>query len=152
MSMASEKKLKSDQRLLDLCHEITNIYKTHPNSIPKEALKEASSLVSVFENHQFGPNFKNLRDKKIELFEMCLLDISMGGDMLRAGSFQISFKNGQLQCQHKYFGDASDGELVYSVSLKNQVAFQGFKKNEADEISQEHINQLSLYFACARAV
>ncbi|MFN7904047.1 MAG: hypothetical protein ACK5P5_02585 [Pseudobdellovibrionaceae bacterium] len=151
MSSSSEKKAKANKRLLQMCHKITKIYKHNPEAIPKDDLKEAANLVSIFENTQFGPSFQDIFKKKIELYEACLLDVAMGADLLRTGSFQICFTHGKLQVQHKYFGDPSDGELVYSVTLKNQAAFQNFKQNEADEISQDDINRLCLYFACARA-
>lgn len=150
MSAAKKILKKGDQRLLEMCQEVSRIYEESPQSIPKEDLKDAASLVSIFENQQFGENFRNLREVKKRLFEDCLLDIASGGDLLRTGTFQICFKAGQLEVSHRFFGESSEGDLVYSVFLKKQAAFQNFKQTEADEIPQDQINRLSLYFACAR--
>jgi hypothetical protein len=142
---------KADQRLLSLCSEISQIYEESPESIPKDDLREASKLLSIFRNQQFSEKFKNFRLQKHKLFDKCLLDIARGGDLLRTGTFDICFFSGRLKINHRQFGEPPEGEVVISVTLKKQAAFQKFKENEADEISQQDINRLCLYFACARA-
>ena len=150
MSSAAKTDKKGNQRLLDMCNEISEIYRGSPDSIPKQDLKEAAHFVSIFENEQFGENFKNIKEMKRKLFDECLLDIAGGGDLLRTGSFYICYRAGSLEVSHRFFGESTEGDVVFSVTLKKQAAFQKFKENEADEIPQEEINKLSLYFACAR--
>ncbi len=150
MSALKKDQKKGDKRLLEMCAEVSRIYHESPQSIPREDLKEASSLISIFENQQFGENFRNIKEIKMQLFDECLLDIAGGGELLRTGIFQICFRANQLEVSHRFFGESTSGDLVYSVSLKKQAAFQSFKQTEADEIPQDQINKLSLYFACAR--
>jgi hypothetical protein len=150
MSALKKNRKRGDKRLLEMCAEISRIYQESPQSIPKEDLKDAASLVSIFENQQFGESFRNIKEMKKQLFDDCLLDIAGGGELLRTGIFQICFRSNQLEVSHRFFGDPTSGDLVYSVSLKKQAAFQNFKQTEADEIPQDQINKLSLYFACAR--
>lgn len=109
-------------------------------------MKSVSSKI-----HSSDENFRICEKKREELYKTCLLDVASGGQQLRTGTFQIYFANGKLGVSHKFFGESTEGEMVYSVTLKKQAAFQKFKQNEADEIDQEMINAMSLYFACAIA-
>jgi hypothetical protein len=137
---------KSTARLLDMADELIEVFRTDPSALPKEDYKAAVNKVSVFENTQFSNRFQNLNQLKKDLYKTCLVDISEGGEGFKSGVYQIYFQNGQLHSGHKLFGDVQPGEVVYSIGLKNFMAFQGFKEKEADDLEQEEINCLSLYF------
>ena len=143
---------KSTERLLAMSEELIEIFRADPSALPKEDYQKAKKMIATFENPQFGNNFKNMKALKKELYRECLVSIAEGADPLKSGVYQIFFKDGNLSMGHKLFGDPQEGELIYSVGLKDFMAFQGFREKEADELDQETLNCLSLYFIYALSV
>lgn len=137
---------KSTERLLAMSEELIEIFRADPSALPKEDYQKAKKMIAVFENPQFGSNFKNLKELKVELYKECLVCVAEGADPLKSGVYQIFFKDGGLTMGHKLFGDPQEGELIYSIGLKDFMAFQGFREKEADDLDQETLNCLSLYF------
>lgn len=149
--MTNSQHKKSTLRLLDMAGELVEIFNKKPHALPKKDYKNGQNLVSVFENPQFTTHFQNLAQLKEKLYKDCLIDISEGGEGFKTGVYSIYFEHGQLQTCHKLFGDTRSGELVFSVGLKSFMAFQGFKEKEADELAQDDINCLSVFFIYALA-
>lgn len=142
---------KSTQRLLDMATELIDIFRIDLSLIPKEDYKSAQNLLSIFDNPEFSFRFQNLSGLKNQLYTKCLIDVAEGAKALKTGVFQIYFQNGQLLVGHRNFGESQSGELVYSVGLKNIVAFQGFKDRTSSDLQQTEINWLSLYFIYSMA-
>ncbi len=137
---------KSTERLLEMSEELIEIFRSDPSALPKEDYQKAKKMIAVFENDQFGTSFKNLKALKRKLFKDCLVSVAEGADAFKSGVYQIIFKEGCLSTGHKLFGDAQDGELIYSIGLKDFIAFQAFREKEADDLDQETLNCLSIYF------
>lgn len=128
------------QTLLQLAEQM----KENPQGIDRELVRRGDQLLGVFHDENYGLTFKDLRTKKRYAIEMVAKDISEGALTLQTSSIGVSFTDGKMLPFITPMGTPAKGTVVFSLNWKDTKAFQNWRDNEQNEISQDDINT-SLY-------
>lgn len=107
------------------------------------------SLLAVFQDPSFRETFPGLQDLKVGIIGAVARDIAEGLSVLRTSSLGICYKEGKMVPYRAAFNSPGVSNVVFSISWKNQKAFQKWKDGEGYYVSQEEINA-SIYHLAVR--
>lgn len=135
-------KQKSFQEAIqDLVHIIAN----DRGSIDRSDYKLGSESVGIFHDSNFSDSFKNLKDLKKQVLHDAIEDLSTGANNLRSGQYGVVFSQNSLSKFLSTHDAPPQGQVIFSIFLKDVVAFKNWRNNEGDELPQDEINS-SIYF------
>lgn len=123
--------------------ELAQIFKDDRNLIEKSEYETGRALVAIFED----PNFKNkdFKNAKIESIKLAIDDISRGAIELKDCSMGVVFRNGRYEHFATPHGKSTEGNVAFSISLKNIVAFKNWREDDGVSVSQDDLNSAIYY-------
>lgn len=141
MSDTKSKQKTFQEAIQDLVHIIAN----DRGSIDRNDFKLGSESVGIFQDSNFSDSFKNLKELKKQVIHEAIEDLSMGANNLRSGQYGVVFSQNTLTKFLSTHDLPPQGQVIFSIFLKDVVAFKNWRNNEGDELPQDEINS-SIYF------
>jgi hypothetical protein len=123
---------------------LAQMLKSDPQGLDKEHFARGDKMLTFYQDTNFGANFKNMNDLKVELLTNLIDDLADRARMLSKAFFGISFTNNKLQTFVCDYGKSPDGTVVYKVGLRDVAAFQRWRSGQNAEITADDINS-SIY-------
>lgn len=131
------------QKLIDILApslEIATIMAVDKDFAEKEILKKGDELIGFFSDPNYGMNFQNLRQMKVEAIKLAIEDLATGGTTLRSSTVGLSFTNGKIVTYIVPFGSKPEGTSIFNINLKNLFAFKNWRNDSKLEIPQDDLN------------
>jgi len=119
--------------------ELAALIKEDPSLIERELLNQGNEYIAIYEDRNFTNGFQNLKEMKRELFTMVLEDIGMGAVTLKTSVVGLTFSGNKVKTYISPFGTNPQGNVMFSVSLKNVVAFRNWR-NGTEDLPQDELN------------
>ncbi len=141
MSDTKSKQKTFQEAVQDLVHIIAN----DRGSIDRNDFKLGAESVGIFQDSNFSDSFKNLKELKKQVIHEAIEDLSMGANNLRSGQYGVVFSQNTLTKFLSTHDLPPQGQVIFSIFLKDVVAFKNWRNNEGDELPQDEINS-SIYF------
>jgi hypothetical protein len=129
--------------------ELAMMMKNDPSLIEREVLNQGDELIGFYQDPNFGDGFQNLRSLKLEILEMAIQDVSGGVMTLRSSSIGVAFRGRSLTTYISPHGSNPSGTVVFSVNWKNIKAFQNWRNDQGEDITQDEINTAIYRLAAA---
>jgi hypothetical protein len=120
--------------------ELAKLIQQDPKLIERDLLNHGSEILALFEDSNFSDSFQNFRQLKQELFKMALEDLAMGAITLKTSTIGLSFKDNKIKTFITPFGSMPQGNVMFSISLKNVVAFKRWRDGLETEMPQDELN------------
>lgn len=138
MSTATKKQKKVD--VLASALELAQVFKETPELIEKDIFNYGSTLISLFQDETKRNSFLGFGKMKVEALRSAIDDLSAGGSILRESTIGLTFKDNRIQNFVVPFGTSPSGDVLYSISLKNIVAFKNWRDDQTVDIPQDDLN------------
>ncbi len=119
--------------------------KVNPDLVELPLVAEGESLFAIYQDSNFSDRFNGVKELKTATYKMAIEDISMGAPMLAQSVIGLTFKENRIQTYISPHGNSISGNNVFSISLKNLVAFKGYRAGISDPVADQLINS-GLYF------
>ncbi len=120
--------------------ELAQLIKQDPKLIEKDLLQRGLEILALFQDSNFSDSFQNFKELKQDLYLTVLEDLAMGGMTLRTSVMGLSFRDGKVKTFITPHGMPPQGNVMYSVSLKNIAAFKNWRSDDGSEIPEEDLN------------
>lgn len=119
--------------------------KENPELVELPLVSEGEALFAIYQDTNFSDRFKGVKELKTATYKMAIEDISMGAPMLTQSVIGLTFKENRIQTYISPHGNPISGNNVFSISLKNLVAFKSYRAGISDPVADQLINS-GLYF------
>lgn len=139
---------KKPEKLVDVfksASELASIFVENPAFAEKDLVAQGQSLVGIFQDPSFKEETPNFRELKYEALKMAIEDLAMGAMTLRGSTIGVTREKGVVKSFISPIGIQPPGNSMYTINLKNSVAFKNFRFDEGDEFPQDIINA-SIYY------
>ncbi|MBX3035255.1 MAG: hypothetical protein KF865_15160 [Bdellovibrionaceae bacterium] len=126
--------------VLNSAMKLAHLLKTDISGLDKSEYDRGDRILSFYVDTQFGANFRNLNEMKIEVLTNVIEDLADRARMLSKAFFGVSFVNNQMEsfvCDH---GQRPKGNLVFKVSLKDVAAFQRWRAGQEADVQAEDLH------------
>lgn len=146
-SQNKKESLKAD-KLVDVfksASELATIFIENPAFAEKTLVAEGQGHIGIYQDPTCKEDTPNFRELKFEALKMAIEDLAMGAMTLRGSSIGITRDKGVMKSFISPIGIQPPGNSIYSINLKNAVAFKNFRFDEGDEFPQDIINS-SIYY------
>lgn len=134
------KEKNTNQDIFPSILELAGYLQDQPTTRDVQLDQRGESLLAIFQDPNFRETFPGLRDLKIGIIGAVTRDIAEGLSVLRTSSLGICYKDGKMVPYRAAFNSPGVSNVVFSISWKNQKAFQKWKSGEGYYVSQEEIN------------
>lgn len=120
--------------------ELAQLIKQDPKLIEKDLYSQGQELLALFQDSNFTDGFQNFKELKKELFLSVLEDLGMGAITLKTSSFGLIFRDGKVKTFISPLGVQPQGNVMFSISLKNVAAFKNWRNGEQGELPDEELH------------
>jgi hypothetical protein len=125
--------------------ELATIFVENPAFAEKTLVTEGQGHIGIFQDPTFKEDTPNFRELKFEALKMAIEDLAMGAMTLRGSSIGITHDRGVVKSFICPIGVPPPGNSMYTINLKNAVAFKNFRFDKGEEFPQDIINA-SIYY------
>lgn len=133
------------QKLVDVwakALELAKIMKDHPAIVEKALLARGTEMIGIYIDPNFKDSFQNLKQLKIESYKMAIEDVAMGAVALKAATLGLVFKDNKVQTFIAPHGNNPQGTVIFSIAIKNVVAFKAWRTDDGAELPEEEANAM----------
>lgn len=123
--------------------------KKYPQGFNYEDYQVGKSILSIYQNQDFNIQSLETRERLKESYLKICEDLSTGARGVRNGYMGLQFYENKLIEFETDFENPPLGTIVFRVALQKLVAFNAWKSEVVDEISQHETN-CSIYYLASK--
>lgn len=131
--------------VLGSAKRLMQILREDSANIDTAELARGERMLALYQDPNFGPGFKNIKEIKAQILQDCIMDLSDRARMLSKAFFAVVFANNQLEPAICDYGEKSKGTLVFKIALRDVAAFQRWRGGESSEITGEDLHSAIYY-------
>ncbi len=127
------------------CLELAMLMKANAAMIEKPLVAKGAEFVAIYVDSNFKDSFKNYHDLKMETLKMVLEDLAAGAPALRSSTVGLSYRNNRVEPYISPHGTMPPSNTMYSINLKESVAFKNYLFSSNEDLPEEMIN-VAIYY------
>ncbi|HPI41598.1 MAG TPA: hypothetical protein PLJ21_12390 [Pseudobdellovibrionaceae bacterium] len=140
-----KKNEKKQKTFLETTYELAGIIKSDRTFIDKTDFEAGKEIISIFSDPNYTKSMDGYQALKQKTIEDAISDLSNGAENLKSGLYGVQFLKNKLSNFYCLHNEKPEGAIVFSIVLKEFVAFKNWRLTEGDDFPQEKVNH-SIYY------